>query len=76
MTRQATYAERELQNSHYDGEKKLWDWDKYVTLNKEQHTIIKSLLDHGYSGMGKGTKVQHILEEIKSTDLKAVANVV
>ena len=60
VTMQATEAERKLQNSHYDGEKKSWDWDKYVAIHKEQHTIIESLVDNGYSGMDKGTKVLHV----------------
>ena len=67
---------KKLQNSHYYGEKKAWGWDKYVTLHKEQHTIIEHLVDHGYSGMDKGTKVHQFLEEIKSTELEAVVTVV
>ena len=76
MARQATDAESKLQNSHNDSEKKSWDWDRYVTLHKKQHTIIKSLVDHGYSGMDKGTKVHHFLKGIKSTKLEKVVNVV
>ena len=57
VDRQATDAERKLQNSQYDGEKKGWDWDKYVAIHKEEHTMIKSLVHNGYNGMDKGTKV-------------------
>ena len=76
MARQAAGAERKLQNSHYDGEKKSWNWGKFVALNKEQHTVIKSLVDHGYSGMDKGTKVCHFLKENKTNELQAVVNFV
>ena len=48
-------------NSHYDGEQKGWDWDKYVALHKEQHAIIVSLTDYGYSGMDNGAKVCNFL---------------
>ena len=48
-------VERKLQNSHYDGEKKGWDWNKYVALHKEQHTIMASLGDCGYSGIDDST---------------------
>ena len=58
------------------GEKKWWDWDKYVTLHKEQHAIIESITDYGYSGMDNGTKVCHFLQGIKSTELVAAVNVV
>ena len=50
VAREAADAEGKLQNSHYDGERKTWDWDKYVVLHKEQHAIIESLIDYGYSG--------------------------
>ena len=55
VARQAVEAERKLQNSHYDGEEKMWDWDKYIALHEEQHTIMESLTDYGYSGMDNGT---------------------
>ena len=62
MVRQATDAEGKLQNSHYDGQQKTWDWDKYVALHKEQHAIMVSLTDYGYSGIDNGTKVGHFLQ--------------
>ena len=33
-------AKRKLQISNDAGERKGWDWDKYVTLHKEHHTIM------------------------------------
>ena len=47
VARQATNAERKLQTSHYDHKKKGWDWDKCITLHKEQHAIMESLTDFG-----------------------------
>ena len=41
VTRQA--VERNLLNAHSDSEKKGLNWDKYVSLYKEQHTIMESL---------------------------------
>ena len=76
VARQAIDAEGKLQNSHYDGQRKAWDWDKYVVLHKEQHTIKESLTDYGYIGMDNGTKVCHFLQDIKSPELEAVVNVV
>ena len=76
VTRQATDEERKLQTSHYDSERKGWAWDKYIALHKEQHAIMESLIDYGYSGMDIGTKVHHFLQGIKSTDLETVVSVV
>ena len=76
VARQTTEAEGKLQNSHYDGERETWDWDKYVTPHKEKHVIMKSLADYGYSGMVNVTKVCHFLQGIKSSELEVDANVV
>ena len=76
VARQAAYAEGKLQNSHFYGERKTWDWDKYVALHKEQHSIMESLTEYGYSGMNNGTKVHHFLQGIKSPELEVMINVV
>ena len=65
-----------LQSYHYDDERKAWDWNKYITLHKEQHDIIESLTDYGYSGMDDGTKVCPFLQGNKNTELEAAVNVV
>ena len=76
VARYAAEAERKLQTSRYDGEREGWDLDKYVALNKEQHAIIESLTDYGYSGMNNGTKVHHFLQSIKSIELEVTVNIV
>ena len=76
MARHAADAERKLQNSYYDSQRKGWDCDKYVAFHKEQHVIVESLTDYGYSRMDNGTKVCCFLEGIKSTELEALINVV
>ena len=74
VARQATNAENMLQTSHYDGERKGCDWDKYVALHKEQHVIMESLTNDGYIGMDNGTKVWHFFQSIKSIELEAAVN--
>ena len=76
VARKATEAGTKLQNSHGDGKKKGWDWDKHVTLHKELYTIMEGLVDHGYIGIEDGTKVCHFLQEIRNTELEAVVNLV
>ena len=61
----ATEAERKLWNSHNNGEKKKWDWYKYVMLHKEQHTMIDSLAYHGYSGINNVKRVHFFSQELR-----------
>ena len=61
MARQTIEVERKLHNSHYDHNKKGWDF------HKEQH-IMESLADHWNSGIDDGTKVCHFLQGIKSAE--------
>ena len=75
VVRQSADAEGKLQKTYYDGERKTWDWDKYFALHKEQHAIMESLTDYGYSGMDYGTKVCHFLQGVKSSELDAAVNV-
>ena len=65
MARLAADAEGKLQNSHYNGERKAWDWDKYVALYKEQYAIMENFTDYVYSGMDNGIKFCHFLQGIK-----------
>ena len=76
VARQVAEAKGKLLHSHNDSERKTWDWDKYIALHKEQHTIMESHTDSGYSGMDNGTKVCHFLQGIKRTEFEAVVNVV
>ena len=76
VVRQAAEAEGKLQSSHNDGERKACDWDKYVLLHKEQHAIMESLTDYGYSVMDNGPKVHHFFQGIKSSKLEEVDNVI
>ena len=45
--RPAADVEQKWQNSHDDGERKPWDWDKYVALHKEQDAFMESLTWNG-----------------------------
>ena len=63
-----------LQNSHPDGKKMRWDWDK-VTLQKEQLKTMESHAHHCYSGIDNGMKVCHFLNSVRVTELEAALNV-
>ena len=76
VAKQATEAERKLQDSQYDGENKGSNKDKYVALNKKQHTNMARPADPGLSGLANDTKGFCSLQGISSTKLEAAVNVI
>ena len=65
-------AEHKLINATYRGEGRHWDFERYATLHKEQHTIHERLKEYGYAGMDEGSKTSHLLAGIKTTALDSV----
>ena len=65
-------AERQLRGNPYSGEKRRWNFEKYVKLQKDQHTILEGLMEHGYAGIDNRSKVRHLLDGIKTTSLDTV----
>ena len=49
----AAGAEKKLSQCTYTGEKRSCNFEKYATLHREKHTILYSLKDHGYTGIGQ-----------------------
>jgi hypothetical protein len=47
----ALAAEKTMQTTVYNGEMKRWDIEKFVNLHKQQHSILDSLVLHGYAGI-------------------------
>ena len=68
----ATTAEKRLQVTSYHGEKKRWNFEKYVKTHVDQHAILSSLTEHGYSGIDARSKVRHLMEGIKTRELDSV----
>ena len=63
----AATAGHKLINATYRGEGRHWDFERYATLHKEQHTMLEGLKEYGYTGMDEGSKTRHILAGIKTT---------
>ena len=61
-----------LINGTYRGEGRHWDFERYPTLHKEQHTILEGLKEYGYAGMNEGSKTTHLLAGMKTTALDSV----
>ena len=57
----------------YHGEQKNWDWSQYIDAHIEQQNIAKNLMEQGYSGLDKHSKVRHLLTGIQHNAVQPVA---
>ena len=64
---QANEAEAKLKDSSYHGEKCRWNFERYVHMHQDQHTILPSLVHHGYAGIDERSKVRHLLDRSRLT---------
>ena len=51
----ASEAKVALQTFTYDGEKKAWNWEKYVAQHVKYHIILVNLTEYGYQGIDQGS---------------------
>jgi len=68
----ASAAEKTMQTTVYNGEMKRWDFEKFVNLHKQQHSILDGLVLHGYAGIDERSKVRHLVEGIKTDKLDTI----
>jgi hypothetical protein len=61
----ANKMEARLASLTYRGKQKNWDWSQYTDAHIKQHTITNNLMEHGYSGLNKRSKVCHLLTGIQ-----------
>ena len=66
---QTNKAEAKLKDSSHHGKKHHWNFEKYVHMHQDQHTILPSLVQHGYVGIDECSKVRHLLDGIKTNKL-------
>ena len=65
-------AEAKLKDTSYSGEKRRWNFEKYVKTHVDQHAILTGLVEHGYSGIDDRSKVRHLMAGIKTKVLDPV----
>ena len=53
----ASEANLMSQMSMYDGEKKAWNWKKYVAQHVKYHIILGNHIESGYQGLDPRSKV-------------------
>ncbi|KAI2504041.1 hypothetical protein MHU86_10403 [Fragilaria crotonensis] len=68
----ATLAEDKLKSTVYNGEQRRWDFEKYVNVHKQQHSIMEGLVEHGYTGIDPRSKVRYLLDGIKTDKFDSV----
>jgi hypothetical protein len=68
----ATLAEDKLKNTVYNGEQRFWDFEQYVNVYKQQDSIMEGLVENGYTGIDPQSKVQFLLDGIKTATFDAV----
>ena len=68
----ATLAEQKLISTTYKEEGRRWDFEQYVTVHQEQHTILEGLVSHGYAGIDKRSKMCYLMNGIKTNVLDSI----
>ncbi|KAI2509583.1 hypothetical protein MHU86_4844 [Fragilaria crotonensis] len=68
----ATTAEDKLKSTVYNGEQRRWDFERYVNVHKQQHSVLEGLVEHGYAGIDPRSKVRYLLDGIKTDKFDAV----
>ena len=69
MNHQANEAETKLKDSSYHSKRHHWNFEKYICMHQDQHTILQGLVEHGYAGIDKRSKVHHLLDGVKTNEL-------
>jgi hypothetical protein len=60
-------AENKLTGTLYNGGNKSFNWETYVRIHAEQHSVLNGLKYYGYAGIDDSSKFRHLLEETKTT---------
>ena len=47
----ATMAEDKLKSTFYNSKQLRWDFERYINVQKAQHSIMEGLVEHGYTGI-------------------------
>jgi hypothetical protein len=68
----STIAENKLKQTLYFGKKRRWNFECFVRVHIDQHSILERLKEYGYSGIDERSKVRHLLHGIKTPSLETV----
>ena len=65
-------AKQKLLSISYWEVRKNWNFGRFLSVQKEQHTILEGFTDHGCCRLDERRKVTRLLDEIKTDSLDAV----
>ena len=68
----ASAAERLLVATHYSGERKRFNFERYMKIQKDQHHILEGIKEHGCVGIDHSSQVRNSIEGIKITQFDSV----
>jgi len=68
----AISAECKLKNTAFPGEKRHWTFENFVHVHVDQHAILASLVDLGYSDIDERSKVRHLMDGIRAKEFLSV----
>ncbi len=68
----SSLAEKKLRTTIYTGERRRWNFEKYVKIHVDQHVILEGLVEHGYAGIDPRSKVRYLVDGIKTTKLDTI----
>ena len=72
VDKMASEAERLFFATHYSGERRRFNFERYVKIQKYQHHILEGLKEHGYMGIYPRSQVRHLIQGIKINEFDAV----
>ena len=76
MNATASEAEMALKMSTYNGEKKAWNWKKYVACHVKYHIILGNIMEYEYQGLDPGSKVWYLMNGIRCDKLSTAVTTV
>ena len=65
-------AEAKTKDTSYSGEKRRWNFTKYIKMHVDQHAILTGLVKHEYSGINDRSIVRHLMAGINKKVLDPV----
>ena len=68
----ASQAEDKLRSLTYQGEKKRFNFEKFIRLQTENFQVLNDLKKYGHAGVDEASKVRQLVKSIKTTALDPV----
>ena len=68
----ATLTERQLYRPPHSGERRRWNFEKFMHIHVEQHSILQGLKQNGYARIDERSKVRLFMEGIKTKKLDSI----